>query len=139
MKSSVDCAKVLAINPGSTTTKLALFEGGKEIASRNQDHSVEELAVFGSVYGQFSFRRDLVISFLQDHGILPGDLAIAMGRGGLLHPLPGGIYHVNPMVLRDLQLAVYGEHACNLGAPLADARRGFPVSPISPARASSTH
>lgn len=112
---------VLAINPGSTTTKLALFEDGREIGKRTHDHPVEQLAAYGSVYGQFSFRRDLVIAFLSEHGIHPGDIAIAMGRGGLLHPLPGGVYHVGPAMLRDLQFATYGEHACNLGAPLADA------------------
>lgn len=112
---------VLAINPGSTTTKLALFSDGMEVATENHEHSVEELARFGSVFGQFAFRRDLVIQFLAKHRVQPGNLAIAMGRGGLLHPLPGGVYRVGHMMLMDLQSCAYGEHACNLGAPLADA------------------
>lgn len=112
---------VLAINPGSTTTKLALYGDGLEIALENHEHTVEDLARFNSVFDQFPFRRDLVIRFLDKHAIQPGDLAIAMGRGGLLHPLPGGVYRVSHHMLRDLQACVYGEHACNLGAPLADA------------------
>ncbi|HCJ94015.1 MAG TPA: butyrate kinase [Sphaerochaeta sp.] len=115
------CELVLAINPGSTTTKLALFKDRAEFAVRNHDHTVEQLASFGSVFGQFSFRRDLIIQFLDEHDIQPGDLAVTMGRGGLLHPLPGGVYRVGHMMLRDLQNCTYGEHACNLGAPLADA------------------
>ena len=112
---------VLTINPGSTTTKLALFSEEKECASVCHEHTVEQLSSFALVYDQFTFRRDLVITFLHDQGIQPGDLAIAMGRGGILHPLPGGVYRVGPAMLRDLQHGRYGEHACNLGAPLADA------------------
>ncbi len=111
---------ILAINPGSTTTKLALYAGSEEIAVKLHEHTVEQLARFGSIHSQFTFRRDLVIQFLHSHQIQPGDLAIAMGRGGLLHPLPGGVYRVNSMMLRDLESGKYGEHACNLGAPLAD-------------------
>jgi butyrate kinase len=117
----IQTSLVLAINPGSTTTKLALFSDGKEIATENHEHTVEELARFGSVFEQFTFRRDLVIQFLAKHHVQPGKLAIAMGRGGLLHPLPGGVYRVGHLMLRDLESCAYGEHACNLGAPLADA------------------
>lgn len=113
--------KVLAINPGSTTTKLALFDDNREIASNVHEHAVEDLSRFNTVYDQFAYRRDLVIAFLEQHAVRPGDLAIAMGRGGLLRPLPGGVYRVGHAMLRDLQHALYGEHACNLGAPLADA------------------
>lgn len=112
---------VLAINPGSTTTKLALFANGVEIAWKNHDHTIEELAQFSSVYDQFAFRRNLVIQFLEVQDIQPKKLAIVMGRGGLLHPLQSGVYRVNSLMLHDLQNCRYGEHACNLGAPLADA------------------
>ncbi len=112
---------VLAINPGSTTTKLALFEDGEKIAIQNHDHSVEELNRLGRVYEQFTFRRDFVIQFLEAHNVQPEDLSLVMGRGGLLHPLPSGVYRVNDRMLLHLQNCTYGEHACNLGAPLADA------------------
>ncbi|MDD3943007.1 MAG: butyrate kinase [Sphaerochaetaceae bacterium] len=112
---------ILAINPGSTTTKLALFDHGGQISAVSLEHTVEELAVYGSVQGQFLYRRDLVIRFLQENRVQPGMLHLAMGRGGLLHPLVGGVYRVGPSMLQDLQMATYGEHACNLGAPLADA------------------
>ena len=112
---------ILAINPGSTTTKLALYVGEQEQALENHEHSVEELSQFPTIFKQFTFRRDLVIAFLDKHRVKPGSLAIAMGRGGLLHPLPSGVYRVNHSMLRDLESCMYGEHACNLGAPLADA------------------
>jgi butyrate kinase len=112
---------VLAINPGSTTTKLALFSDMTETAQVCHDHDAEQLTKFRTVFEQFTFRRNLIISFLAEHKIQPGDLAMAMGRGGLLHPLPSGVYRVGHAMLRDLQSCVYGEHASNLGAPLADA------------------
>lgn len=112
---------VLAINPGSTTTKLALYVDREQVASVCHEHTVEQLSVFKTVIDQFMFRRDLVIAFLDDKGVQPGTMDIAMGRGGLLHPLPGGVYRVGPAMLRDLQHGRYGEHACNLGALLADA------------------
>jgi butyrate kinase len=112
---------VLAINPGSTTTKLALFHRDGVIAEQVHDHTVEQLDQFATVYAQFSFRRDLILRFLDEHQIKPGTLSVIMGRGGLLHPLLSGVYRINPMMLRDLEQARYGEHACNLGAPLADA------------------
>lgn len=112
---------VLAINPGSTTTKLALFHRDGIIAEQLHEHEVEELSKFASVYAQFTFRRDLILTFLTEQHIKPGTLSLVMGRGGLLHPLLSGVYRVNPMMLRDLEQARYGEHACNLGAPLADA------------------
>jgi butyrate kinase len=111
---------VLVINPGSTTTKLALYRKLEEFETESIDHPVEDLAPFNHIADQLDFRLALVRSFLHTNGIIPGDLALVMARGGLLHPLKGGIYHVGPVMKNDLSAAVYGEHASNLGALLAD-------------------
>ena len=110
---------VLVINPGSTTTKLALFRKLEEIGTESIDHTVQDLAPFNRMADQLDFRLLFVRSFLHSHGIRPGALALVMARGGLLHPLMGGIYRVGPKMKNDLS-AVYGEHASNLGALLAD-------------------
>ena len=112
---------VLTINPGSTTTKLALYTREGEQAYERHEHTVQDLSRFPTVFSQFSFRRDLVLQFLHTHRVQPGDIALVMGRGGLLHPLPSGVYRVSAGMLVDLERAKYGEHASNLGAPLSDA------------------
>ncbi len=112
---------VLAINPGSTTTKLALYHALDELAAETIDHEVSTLAKFPRVADQLEFRLHLVRAFLETHEVNPGSLAMVMGRGGLLHPLVGGVYRVGVQMKSDLLAARYGEHASNLGALLADA------------------
>jgi butyrate kinase len=112
---------VLAINPGSTTTKLALFRALDELASETIDHEVADLKQFDWVADQLGFRLNLVRAFLRTHAVPIGSLAMVMGRGGLLHPLAGGVYKVGARMKSDLLAARYGEHASNLGALLADA------------------
>jgi len=112
---------VLAINPGSTTTKLALYHKLAELATETIDHEFSVLAKFPRMADQLEFRLELVRAFLQTHAVAVGSLAMAMGRGGLLHPLAGGVYKVGPQMKSDLLAARYGEHASNLGALLADA------------------
>lgn len=112
---------ILAINPGSTSTKLALFDNGQPLVIEDFEHSYESLAHFGSIINQFPHRLDIIERFLETHAIKEPMLKAVMGRGGLLHPLQGGVYHVTEAMLTDLKEARYGEHACNLGALLADA------------------
>ena len=111
---------VLAINPGSTTTKLALYHNLDEIAIETIDHEVSTLARFARVADQLEFRLSLVRAFLHSHEVPVGALAMVMGRGGLLHPLAGGVYRVGARMKSDLLEARYGEHASNLGALLAE-------------------
>jgi len=115
-----EAALILAINPGSTTTKLALYRGMEEVALRNLDHTVEELAPFANVADQLEYRLELTRVFLREQDLRVGSLAAVMGRGGLLHPLESGVYRVDTRMKEDLLKATYGEHACNLGALLAD-------------------
>ncbi len=110
---------VIVVNPGSTSTKLAVYRGGECLAEETIDHPKEELARFGHVADQYEFRRDAVLRFLADRGVeLDRCMAVA-GRGGLTKPIAGGVYAVNARMLRDLRSGRWGEHPSSLGAPLA--------------------
>lgn len=112
-------AYILAINPGSTSTKIALFEGEKEVFTKTLRHSSEEISQYGCVIDQFGFRKDAILKALDENGIRLSDIAVIVGRGGLLKPIPSGVYEVNEAMLDDLRSARYGEHASNLGSILA--------------------
>ena len=108
---------ILAINPGSTSTKLAVFEDETPRLTRTLRHSVEELSTFPQATDQFEFRKDLVLRELEADGIsLQFDAVI--GRGGLFKPIPGGVYEINDLMLHDARHASR-PHACNLGCLIA--------------------
>jgi len=111
--------RILVINPGSTSTKLALFENEQPLVSSETQHPKEELARFERVIDQYPFRLDAIRTFLRDADIDPCSIVAVAGRGGLLHPLEGGVYAVSDEMVDDLKQARYGEHPCNLGAVLA--------------------
>jgi butyrate kinase len=111
---------LLIINPGSTSTKIALYEDEREVLSENISHSAEELAPFARIVDQKGFRKDIVLAALRKKGVEPKDLAAVVGRGGLLAPIPSGVYRVNDRMLEDLFKGVQGEHASNLGGLIAD-------------------
>ncbi|MGI6432542.1 MAG: hypothetical protein ACOXZ4_01565 [Sphaerochaetaceae bacterium] len=114
----MDAQIVLLINPGSSTTKLALYEKGALKTSSYNEHDPHLLATYATVIDQLPFRLEIVLSFLRQAKIQGGELALIMCRGGLLHPLRGGVYRVTSAMLDDLKSARWGEHACNLGALL---------------------
>jgi butyrate kinase len=109
--------RILVINPGSTSTKVALFEGSEPVVSRTLSHSGPELSAAGNIMGQVDMRERAVRSFM-DEQCISGIDAVA-GRGGLLRPLTGGVYRVSHDMCSDLEDARYGEHASNLGPILA--------------------
>lgn len=110
--------KILAINPGSTSTKIAVYENETPILVRNIRHTVEELAAYPQVIDQFEFRKNLVLQELEANGI-PFAFDAIVGRGGLVKPIPGGVYEVNDAMKRDT-LHAMRTHACNLGGLIAD-------------------
>jgi butyrate kinase len=113
---------VLVVNPGSTSTKLALYAEKRQLFSERVSHEAGELARFPSIIDQRDFRRQVILSLLHGRQELEfGDLRAVIGRGGLLHPLEGGVYRVSEAMKRDLRSARYGAHASNLGALLASA------------------
>lgn len=120
---------ILAINPGSTSTKVSLFEEDKLVFENNLQHSVEELAAFINISDQFSFRKELIVNELISRKIDTNRIIAVVGRGGLLKPIESGVYLVNQEMKEDLFNARYGQHASNLGALLADElSRDFPGS-----------
>lgn len=129
--------KVLAINPGSTSTKVALFQDGKEVWSDTQRYDVDVIRRFKGISEQEEFRFQEILKAMASHGTKPEDLDGVVGRGGLLRPIPGGTYEVGEPMLRDLRSCRYGSHASNLGAPLAlriaeksAGKRAFIVDPV---------
>lgn len=115
---------ILAINPGSTSTKVAVFaiegDGLKLLLDEEVRHPKEELAAFASVAAQKDFRAEAIRSALAaQSGGAAGPYAAVVGRGGLLRPIPGGVYAIGEAMLDDLASERYGSHPCNLGAPLA--------------------
>lgn len=130
--------RVLAINPGSTSTKLAVYEGDEERFVEEVQHTAEELLPFEGkpITVQYAFRRAVVERELGAHDLGMGDIDAVAGRGGLLRPIAHGTYRVNDRMVADLEAGVQGEHASNLGALIArDLVRGterpaFIVDPV---------
>jgi len=110
---------VLAINPGSTSTKIAVFEDTNPLFIQTLRHTKEELEKYERVTDQFSFRKNLIIEQLEDDEINLNSIRIVMGRGGLLKPVESGVFAVNEKMVEDLQSCQYGEHASNLGGLIA--------------------
>lgn len=109
--------QILAINPGSTSTKIAVYEDEQPALLRNIRHSVEELAQFARIADQRAFRRNLVLDELRRMNI-PFRFDAIIGRGGLAKPLAGGVYAVNEKMCRDMYYAKR-QHVCNLGCIIA--------------------
>ncbi len=111
--------KQLIINPGSTSTKIAVYKDETMIFEKTIRHTTEELQPFSTVVDQFLFRKELIIFALKENNILLSELDSVVGRGGLLKPIEGGTYAVNDKLIEDLKSNIKGEHASNLGALLA--------------------
>lgn len=110
--------KILVINPGSTSTKIAVYEDESPVLVRTIRHSIDELSVHPNVMDQFEFRKKVVLQELDKNNI-PFAFDAIIGRGGLVKPIHGGVYEVNEAMKRDTQNAMH-THACNLGGLIAD-------------------
>jgi len=127
--------RILALNPGATSTKLAVFDDAQVFLRVTVEHQGTSLDGFKRVTDQFQYRLDLILAALAEAGLPLDSLHAVVGRGGLLKPLEGGTYAVNAGMLADLEHA--REHASNLGAILADRIAGslgipaFIVDPVS--------
>lgn len=111
--------KILTINPGSTSTKIAVFDNEIEVFEKTLRHSSEEIGKYDRISDQFEFRKQVIVDSLAEGGINLSDLDCVVGRGGLLKPIEGGTYEVNAPMLEDLKVGVSGEHASNLGGIIA--------------------
>ena len=111
--------RILAINPGSTSTKVAVYEGMKLLKEITLRHSADELKDFARVTDQFDFRKQIVLDAVRDAGIDIATLDAVIGRGGILKPMESGVFAVNDAMKRDLIASERGEHASNLGGLIA--------------------
>ena len=111
---------ILTINPGSTSTKIAVFENETPIFIKNISHPVEELRQFRKIVDQFHFRKDIILDELKKTDIDLDMISAVVGRGGVVKPIPSGVYNVNTALIKDLVECTYGEHASNLGGLIAD-------------------
>ncbi|MCK9443312.1 MAG: butyrate kinase [Tissierellaceae bacterium] len=110
---------VLAINPGSTSTKVSLFEGEDEVKTFRIDHNKDDIEKFDKIAEQYDYRLRLIKGWFHKEDIKTDTLLAVVGRGGLLRSMPGGTYLVTSRMIDDLKVGIQGEHASNLGGMLA--------------------
>ncbi|MCD7969801.1 MAG: butyrate kinase [Alistipes sp.] len=111
--------RILAINPGSTSTKAALYEGEKTVRHITVRHGADQLAAFPDIASQLGFRKELILQELSADTRALSALDAVIGRGGLVKPIPSGVYEVNDDMAEDLRSCRYGSHASNLGGLIA--------------------
>lgn len=112
--------KLLIINPGSTSTKIGVYEDTKELFEETLRHSSEEIGKYETIFDQIDFRKEIIVNILKEKNFDLNTLAAVVGRGGMLRPMESGTYKVNDNMLEDLKIGVQGQHASNLGGILAD-------------------
>lgn len=111
--------KSLIINPGSTSTKIGVFEDETLLFEETLRHSTEEIAQYASIVDQKDFRKEIIVDLLKEKDFDINSLDMVVGRGGMLKPIPGGTYEVSDDLLEDLKIGKQGQHASNLGGILA--------------------
>lgn len=110
---------ILAINPGSTSTKVAVYKGNSSLFLKTIRHDCKELSQFKEISDQFEFRKNLILKEINDKHIPLDKISIVVGRGGLVKPILSGVYEVNEEMIKDLNLGMMGKHASNLGGLIA--------------------
>lgn len=112
--------KLLIINPGSTSTKIGVYEDEKELMEETLRHSTEEIAKYPTIYDQRNFRKEVILNVLKENNFDINEFDAVVGRGGMLKPIIGGTYAVTDSLLEDLKVGVQGQHASNLGGIIAN-------------------
>ncbi|WP_425458074.1 butyrate kinase [Bacillus rubiinfantis] len=111
--------RILVINPGSTSTKIGIYENEISIFEKTIRHDINSLHSYANIIDQYSFRKEIILEELDYEGINLSKLNAVCGRGGLLQPIEGGTYSVNALMLEDLRAGYFGQHASNLGGIIA--------------------
>src|SRR3954464_6364855 len=111
--------RILIINPGSTSTKIGVFDNEISIFEKTIRHDAEKINSYPNITDQYSFRKHTILEILDNEGINISKLSAVCGRGGLLRPIEGGTYAVNDVMLKDLRSGYAGQHASNLGGIIA--------------------
>ena len=110
---------VLVINPGSTSTKIAVFEDEKQLFFEKISHDHQEISTYLHIMDQYKFRKEMILNSLDNHQFDIKKLDAVCGRGGMLKPIESGIYLIEERMLEELKIGKHGEHASNLGAIIA--------------------
>ncbi len=110
---------ILSINPGSTSTKIAVFQNTKEVFLKNIKHTSEKLSQFKKITDQYSFRKHIILEELESASFDINDIQVIVGRGGLIKPIASGVFKVNDRLVEDLKAGIMGQHASNLGGLIA--------------------
>ena len=127
--------KILIVNPGSTSTKIGLFEDETPIFEKVLRHTMDELAGYEKIGDQYDFRMQLIMDALEESGVAVNELSAVCGMGGLVKPIASGTYYVNDAMKADLQSGNFGDHASNLGGLIARAigdKVGAPAFIVDP-------
>ncbi|WP_297630723.1 butyrate kinase [uncultured Clostridium sp.] len=128
--------KLLIINPGSTSTKIGVYENEKEVLEATLRHSSDEIGKYPTIFDQLGFRKEVILNVLKEKKFDIKELNAVVGRGGMLKPIPGGTYEVSDALMADLKAGIQGQHASNLGGILANeiakevGVRAFIVDPV---------
>ncbi len=123
----MDANHILVINPGATSTKIAVYQGNRSVFLLTIRHECGELEAFSTTSDQLDYRFNLVLSEVEKNHIPFDSVGIIISRGGLLHPIESGVYEVNKAMIADLETSVMGDHASNLGGLIAhNLLRKFP-------------
>ena len=118
MEESIN-ADILVINPGSTSTKISLFQGAEEVLTETIDHKIEDLARFNRASDQDLYRMEIIVRFFRERKVNISGIKAVVGRGGLIRPIEGGTYTVNDEMVADLKRGVMGDHPSNCGGLIA--------------------
>lgn len=110
---------ILALNLGSTSTKVAYYEDEHCLYRESLGHPVEELNKFNTIFDQYGYRLDAIREFLRKHGLDEKKLHAVVSRGGHTRPIESGVYRVNQVMLGEIQTGQFGRHACDLGSRIA--------------------
>ena len=112
--------KLLIVNPGSTSTKIGVYEDEKELFVETLRHSTEEISKYDTIFDQKDFRKEVIMKILKENNFKIDTLDAVVGRGGMLKPMAGGTYEINNELINDLKVGIQGQHASNLGGILAN-------------------
>lgn len=111
---------ILTINPGSTSTKIGVFKELTEIFIKTIKHPSNEIEKYHKISDQFEYRKEIILNELKTANIDINSINIVLGRGGLIKPVPSGVFEVNAALKEDLKIGIMGDHASNLGGLIAD-------------------
>lgn len=115
----MDANYILVINPGATSTKIAVYQDNRSVFLKTIRHECGELETFSQTSDQLDYRLNLVLTEVEANHIPFDSVGVIISRGGLLHPIESGVYEVNKAMISDLEIGVMGDHASNLGGLIA--------------------